>query len=82
MSFHKKVLIGYVLFNVIWIPRGLYVMPEIDYATAKDPDLVEHAMEEKLGPLATIVSSALIVSLLYVARGLVSLVSRQSKKKA
>jgi len=82
MSFHKKVLICYVLFNVIWIPFGLYVMPAIDYATATDPDLVEHAMGEKLGPIATIVSSALIVGLLYVARGLVSLVSRLSKKKA
>lgn len=73
MSFHRKVLIGYVLFNVIWIPLGLYVMPAIDYATATDPDLVEHAMGEKLGPIATIASSAVIVGLLYVVRGLVML---------
>jgi hypothetical protein len=73
MSFHKKVLIGYILFNVIWIPLGLYVMPAIDYATAADPDLVAHAMGEKLGPIATITSSALIVALLYVVRGLVKL---------
>ena len=73
MSFHKKVLISNALPNLIWIPLWLYVMPAINYATVADPDLVAHAMGEKLGPIATITSSALIVALLYVVSGLVKL---------
>ena len=82
MSFHKKVLISYVLFNLIWIPLGLYVMPTVDYATATDPDLVSNAMGEKLGPVATFVSSALIVMMLYVARGIFKLVKLMNRKRS
>lgn len=80
MSFHRKVLIGFVLFNLIWIPFGIYHTPAVDYATATDSDLVAHAMGEKLGPVATIVSSAVIVGLLYVVRGLVMLVAGLIRK--
>ena len=80
MSFHKKVLIGLVLFNLIWIPLGMFLMPTVDYAMVTDSDLVEHAMGEKLGPVATVVSSALIVALLYVVRSLVILVARLIRK--
>ena len=55
-------------------------MPAIDFATATDADLVDHAIGEKLGPIATVVSSATIIALLYVVCGLVTLVAGMIRK--
>lgn len=73
MSFHRKVLIGYVLFNVIYITLSLLNLEAPDRATTTDQDMVVYGVAKYVGPAAYLVSSGIVVVLLYVTRGVVKL---------
>lgn len=64
MSLHKNVSISFVLFILIWIVLGLYVMPAADYATATDQGVGVYGIAK---PVAlTLISSGMDVMSLYV----------------
>jgi hypothetical protein len=73
MSFHKKVLIGYVLFNVFYVTLGLLNLEAPDRATATDPDMVAYGVAKYVGPAMYLVFSGIVVALLYAIRGLYKL---------
>jgi len=74
MSFHRKVLIGYVLFNVIFITLNLLNLDAPDRATATDPDMISYGVAKYVAPAMLMVSSGVMVALLYALRGDVKVV--------
>jgi hypothetical protein len=72
MSFHRKVLIGYVLFNVIFITLNLLNLDAPDRAT--DPDMISYGVAKYVAPAMLMVSSGVVVALLYALRGVVKVV--------
>lgn len=73
MSFHKKVLIGYVLFNVFYITLSLLNLDAPYRAAATDQDMVAYGAAKYVGPAMYLVSSGIVVVLLYAIRGLLKL---------
>lgn len=82
MSFHKKVLIGYVLFNVVFITLNLLNLQSPDRATATDPDMISHGVAKYVVPAMLLISSGMVVLLIYAIRGVMKLLLRLSQKKA
>jgi hypothetical protein len=80
MSFHKKVLFGYVLFNVVMITLGLLNVAEPDRAIATDQDMVVYGVMKPTAVALALISSALVVMLLYVARGILMLSKLMNRK--
>lgn len=81
MSFHRKVLIGYVLFNVVIITLGLLNVQEPDRTIATDQDMVAYGVAEPVAIALALVSSGLVVMLLYVVRGALKLASLMNQKR-
>lgn len=75
MSFHKKVLIGYVLFNVAYIAL-IFLNPEAppDRATATDQDMIAYGVAKPVGVALLLTFSSIVVMLIYATRGMVKLV--------
>lgn len=80
MSFHKKVLFGYVLFNVVMITLGLLNVAEPDRAIATDQDMVVYGVEKPTAVALALISSRLVVMLLYVVRGIFMLSRLMNRK--
>ena len=80
MSFHKKVLIGYVLFNVIFITLNLLNLQKPDITTATDPDMVEYGVAKYAVPAMLMTFSGIVVMLIYALRGLVRIVAMVRRK--
>lgn len=80
MNFHKKVLIGYVLFNVVMITFGLLNVEAPDRAIATDQDMVTYGVAKPLAVAMSLISSGFVVMLLYMALGMFKL-ARKLKRK-
>lgn len=80
MSFHKKVLIGYVLFNVIFITLNLMNLEVPDRATATDQDMIAYGVARPIGVALLLIFSSIVVSLIYAVRGLVRLAANMCRK--
>lgn len=81
MSFHKKVLIGFVLFNVISITLILLNSePPPDRATSTDPDMIAYGVAKPLATALILSASSFVVILVYGVRGLFKLAQRLCKK--
>jgi hypothetical protein len=80
MSFHKKVLFGYVLFHVVMITLGLLNVAEPDRAIATEQDMVVYGVVKPTAVALALISSALVVMLLYVVRGILMLSKLMNRK--
>ena len=70
MSFHRKVLIGYCLFNAVAIPLFLLGIDPMDRATATDQDLVIEGVVWPVVVVLTLLLSTLAVGAIYGVRGI------------
>lgn len=80
MNFHKKVLIGYVLFNAVVIALGIFNVQVPDRAIATDPDMVAYGVAKPVAIALALISSGLVVMLLYVVRGMLMLAGLMNRK--
>ena len=80
MSFHKKVLFGFVLFNVVAITLGFLNVQVPDRAIATDQEMVAYGVAKPVAVAMTLISSGLVVMFLYVARGMLKLASLMNRK--
>lgn len=80
MSFHKKVLIGYVLFNGIFFVLSGINYRQIDHATLTDQDLVVHGVARPLGAALLLLFSSIAVGFVYAGRCLARFVGRIIRK--
>jgi len=80
MSFQKKVLIGYVLFNAVMITNVFLNVQKPDLATTTDQDMVIYGVVKPVGAALSLISSGIVVILLYVVRWMMKLVSVLHRK--
>ncbi|MBV5331425.1 hypothetical protein JZU69_03300 [bacterium] len=80
MNFHKKVLIGYVLFNAVVIALGIFNVQVPDRAIATDQDMVAYGVAKPVAIALALISSGLVVMLLYVVRGMLMLAGLMNRK--
>lgn len=77
MSFHKKVLIGYVLANVICIMWILLKSePPPDRATATDQDMIAYDVAKPVAAALTLIAPSIAVMLIYAVRGFTRLMAQ------
>lgn len=69
MSFHKKVLIGYILASLTLIVFGFFQLYVTDTAEMTDPDLAAYGAAITLWPVITCFMTAVVAVAVYGLRG-------------
>jgi len=70
MSFHKKVLLGYILTNLVLIVFGYLQLYATDTAAMTDPDLISHGSAKTFWPVISIFMTGIVALAAYALRGL------------
>jgi len=70
MSFHKKVLLGYILTNLVLIVFGYFQLYATDTSAMTDPDLVTHGSAKTFWPVISIFMTGIVALAAYALRGL------------
>lgn len=69
MSFHKKVLLGYILANLTLIVFGYFQLYATDTAEMTDPDLISHGSAKTFWPVISLFMTAVVAVAVYALRG-------------
>lgn len=70
MSFHKKVLLGYIVANLVLIVYGYFQLYVADTAGMTDPDLISHGSAKTFWPVISAFLTGMVVVAVYAMRGL------------
>ena len=70
MSFNRKVLIGYVVVNLILIVAGYLQMHGQEAPWTNDQDMVSYAMSKYLWPVISLLMTGLVTAGVYAVRSL------------
>ncbi len=73
MSIHKKILVGYVCFNLVLISIGFLNIHEPNYATATDQDLIAYGITRSYLPAISFSLTGYFLVLGYMIYGLARL---------
>lgn len=71
MSFNRKMIIAFILANVVFISFGLLYKPDVDYSRLTDQDLVVLGVTEKVLPVLSILWTSIVFSLIYIFKFLI-----------
>lgn len=70
MNFHKKMLLGYILTNLVFIVFGYFQLYATDTAAMTDPDLISHGSAKTFWPVIALFLTAVVAVAVYVLRGM------------
>lgn len=73
MSIHKKILVGYVCFNLVLISLGFLNNHAPNYVTATDQDLIAYGITRSYLPVMSFALTGYFLALGYMIYGLARL---------
>lgn len=76
MNFHKKMLLGYILTNLVLIAFGYFQLYATDTAAMTDPDLISHGSAKTFWPVISLFMTGIVAFAVYALRGLCLLGAR------
>lgn len=69
MNFHKKMLLGYILTNLVLIVFGYFQLYATDTAAMTDPDLISYGSAKTFWPVISLFMTGIVTVAVYALRG-------------